>query len=463
MAKTEFKQDLSSAAANAVYLLKTENDTITGILSLQNGGDVSKHITDLQEHLWTIGEIVGFVGESDPNALIYANENYIANGDSRKVAIEKLDAQMLINTNNIASNLVLITQNASDIQDIIDSIGVAAGLAPLGVGIASLDNDGKVPLAQLPNSLLQYQGTWDASTNTPTLDNTDTGVENYWYRVNVAGTVDFGAGNISFNVGDKVVNNGTVWEKWDTNDEVTSVFGRTGDVVAQVGDYTPAQVGLGNVTNDAQLKRAAGDFDTFTAKVTPVDADIVLIEDSEDSLNKKKITLANLLSGAGGGGGGSFLFESNGLYSPLEDSYKGISLLGFDDASNMETYAFIRVPTNYTPGDQIFLKYATFYHPAAAGNVLFKAETFLVRAGDDITAALNNHLSVNTELTLDTANEILEVGDVDLCDGSGEINGQAVAPGDFLAIRLYRDNDNETTPAVGVAQLFKLSPSVAFS
>ena len=35
---------------------------------------------------------------------------------------------------------------------------------------------------------------------------------------------------------------------------VASVFGRTGAVTAASGDYTASQVGLGNVTNDAQLK-----------------------------------------------------------------------------------------------------------------------------------------------------------------------------------------------------------------
>jgi hypothetical protein len=35
---------------------------------------------------------------------------------------------------------------------------------------------------------------------------------------------------------------------------VPSVFGRTGTVTAASGDYTASQVGLGNVTNDAQLK-----------------------------------------------------------------------------------------------------------------------------------------------------------------------------------------------------------------
>jgi hypothetical protein len=39
------------------------------------------------------------------------------------------------------------------------------------------------------------------------------------------------------------------------SDLVTSVFGRVGDVVAQAGDYTKAQVGLGNVDNTSDLNK----------------------------------------------------------------------------------------------------------------------------------------------------------------------------------------------------------------
>lgn len=49
------------------------------------------------------------------------------------------------------------------------------------------------------------------------------------------------------------------------------------------------QVGLGNVTDDAQLKRAANDFNSFTEKTTLATDDILLIEDSASSYAKKKI------------------------------------------------------------------------------------------------------------------------------------------------------------------------------
>lgn len=58
--------------------------------------------------------------------------------------------------------------------------------------------------------------------------------------------------------------------------------------------HTPSDVGLGNVTNDAQLKRAGNDFTEFTEKTVPADNDLILSEDSAASYAKKKITLGNI-------------------------------------------------------------------------------------------------------------------------------------------------------------------------
>lgn len=75
---------------------------------------------------------------------------------------------------------------------------------------------------------------------------------------------------------------------------VSSVFGRTGAVTAQAGDYSASDVGLGSVTNDAQLKRAAGDFAAFANKASPVGADVLLIEDSAAAGAKKNILISSL-------------------------------------------------------------------------------------------------------------------------------------------------------------------------
>jgi len=76
-------------------------------------------------------------------------------------------------------------------------------------GYASLDSQGKVPISQLPSSIMEYKGTWNASTNTPTLTN-GTGDTGDVYICNVAGTVNFGAGPITFAVGDYVIYSGTI-------------------------------------------------------------------------------------------------------------------------------------------------------------------------------------------------------------------------------------------------------------
>jgi len=120
----------------------------------------------------------------------------------------------------------------------------------LANGVATLDSGGKIPAAQLPSTVMEYKGTWNASTNTPTLadgigDNGDV------YLVNVAGSQDLGSGIISFAVGDWVVYNGTIWQKSLNSNAVASVFGRTGTITAQEGDYNIDQLGDVAITSAA--------------------------------------------------------------------------------------------------------------------------------------------------------------------------------------------------------------------
>jgi hypothetical protein len=99
-------------------------------------------------------------------------------------------------------------------------------------GVATLDAGGKVPVSELPAAVLgalSYQGTWDASTNTPTLTSS-VGTKGYYYVVSVAGNTNLN-GITDWLVGDWAVYNGTVWQKVDNTDAVTSVNGQVGAVV----------------------------------------------------------------------------------------------------------------------------------------------------------------------------------------------------------------------------------------
>jgi hypothetical protein len=109
-------------------------------------------------------------------------------------------------------------------------------------GYASLDGNGKVPLTQINDALIgnvNYQGLWNAATNNPTLVNPpSSGTKGYYYIVSTAGTF----AGISFEVGDWIISNGSAWQKVDNTDAVSSVFGRTGNVIAANGDYNTSQV-----------------------------------------------------------------------------------------------------------------------------------------------------------------------------------------------------------------------------
>jgi hypothetical protein len=117
----------------------------------------------------------------------------------------------------------------------VTSIGSANGLA-------TLDGTGKLTTAQIPASLVGavvYQGTWNASTNTPALAS-GTGTKGYYYKVSVAGTTAID-GISQWNVGDTIIYDGTTWDKIDgIANEVLSVAGRTGVVTLAVADVSGA-------------------------------------------------------------------------------------------------------------------------------------------------------------------------------------------------------------------------------
>jgi hypothetical protein len=133
-------------------------------------------------------------------------------------------------------------------------------------GYASLDSQGKVPISQLPSSIMEYKGTWNAATNTPTLAN-GTGDTGDVYICNVAGTVNFGAGPITFAVGDYTIYSGSIWQRSSgAVGTVTSVaVTRSGDALAITGSpiTTSGTINLGFAGNSTQYINGAGNLTTF--------------------------------------------------------------------------------------------------------------------------------------------------------------------------------------------------------
>jgi hypothetical protein len=95
---------------------------------------------------------------------------------------------------------------------------------------------------------LDYQGTWNASTNTPALVN-GVGTKGHYYKVATAGntTID---GNSNWTLGDLILYNGTTWDKVEGgSSDVISVNGQTGTVIITNIAGTAASF-TGNLTGD---------------------------------------------------------------------------------------------------------------------------------------------------------------------------------------------------------------------
>ena len=175
------------------------------------------------------------------------------------------------------SNQLQITGGAKvrNLEGVITGTSGVLGSVPLGAanGVATLDSGGKVPVSQLPASVVTYLGTWNAATNTPTLTN-GVGDAGDLYICNVAGTANFGAGPVTFAVGDWVLYGSGTWQKSSgQNGTVTSVaasingnaIGLTGSPITTAGTLAFAFAGT-----SGQYVNGAGNLTTFPTLITSI-------------------------------------------------------------------------------------------------------------------------------------------------------------------------------------------------
>ncbi len=103
---------------------------------------------------------------------------------------------------------------------------------------------------------LQYEGTWNASTNTPTITSS-VGTDGIFYIVSVAGTTNINGIN-DWQVGDWIVFHDTAWQKVDNSDSVSSVFGRVGNIVAVQSDYSAFYPLIGDIKDGILTVQGTG-------------------------------------------------------------------------------------------------------------------------------------------------------------------------------------------------------------
>lgn len=215
------------------------DDQVDNLLGLGNGGTARSLVAAAGAIVWSgadglyIGP-VGLAGQvlvsggagaptwgsalivSDQNAnVVYAGPAAGAAAPTAFRALVNADlpaSGVTANTYGSASAIPVVTVNAKGVITSATTVSFTGGLS--------------------------YQGSWNASTNTPTLVSS-TGVNGYYYIVSVAGSTNLN-GVTDWQVGDWAIFNGTVWQKIDQTNLVSSVNGQTGVVSIAYADLAGA-------------------------------------------------------------------------------------------------------------------------------------------------------------------------------------------------------------------------------
>ncbi len=156
----------------------------------------------------------------------------------------------------------------------------------------------------------------------------------------------------------------------------------------------------------------------------------------------------------GAGGGGVSLNWKAGSNAPINSLVDGIELKDFDNVSSQELFAVLAVPQSYRVGKPIIIKGADFYCASVTGNVFFRTVSALLNSTQVLGTYTNTHTSTNSQVTVSgTANRKTAVGNLQITNATGQINGVAVQPGDKIRIRIFRDNAAESSSAAQDARL----------
>jgi hypothetical protein len=262
----------------------SSDDEVDNILGLSNGGTAKSLVPDAGAVIWCGADGL-YVG---PPGL--AGQVLVSGGTG-----EYTWGSALIQTDQAANLFYSGPASGSPAPTSFRNI-VNADLPDSGVTASTYGSATAVPVvtvnakgvitgvttqALVPG--LVYKGSWNASTNTPTLASS-TGTSGWYYVVSVAGSTNLD-GITDWQVGDWAIFNGSVWQKIDQTNTVSSVNGQTGAVTLVASD-------VGAQPADQQLSDVAA--------ITPTDGTFI-VGDGTNFVGESGATARTSLGAAASG------------------------------------------------------------------------------------------------------------------------------------------------------------------
>lgn len=212
---------------------------------------------------------------------ITSNDTDISGLDTRLATVEANQGATGIDVSALEDRVDVIETDITTIEgDITGLESSKQSISEKGVagGYASLDGSGVVPTSQLPEAIvgaLQYKGTWNAATDTPTLPTPDSSNNGWFYKVSVEGTYN----SEVFHVGDWAVSDGTIWDHIHTQETVSDVFGREGSIVAVEADYSAFYPLISDLnTTNTNVSTNASDITALDGRLTTAEGEIDAIQ-----------------------------------------------------------------------------------------------------------------------------------------------------------------------------------------
>ena len=270
--------------------------------------DDGTNLVTLTDTYWTINYLWKGIELQDHCYTILGNEEF-ATSDLAKASKTISMLPSLITSHGMLMGRIIVQKGATTgyiIESAFDTIYQGSSNITDHSSLIGLNNDDH-PQYLLANGTRSLSGDLNVGgndiTNVGTVDGRDLSIDGSKLDgIESGATIDQIASEVPFTPNGDItainVQSAIVEVRDDTDTKLSSKVSTSitvnGYALSSNVTLSKSDLSLGNVTNDAQLKRSANDFNTFTEKTSISTTDVILIEDSGALGVKKYVQLENL-------------------------------------------------------------------------------------------------------------------------------------------------------------------------